>query len=347
MLNVQNGTVTMGPTDSIRELYRQFGPPKPMGTSAPVKTQPHFFLHRNFLGEQDLAILFNTKRCAYQCKFCALPFKSSHEWVDAEHVLAQFLYVIHEVKHSIGVLERLTVANEGSVFDETTFPREALTQIVESTRVLPRIRKVVLETRLEFIRKERLAELGTACGKKLDILTGFETQDPHLRDVVLGKREPLSAFLKGLDIVASAGAELTTYVLFKPAPTMTDEDAIAEAELSIDYVARECGQREIPFSIRLNPMYNAQGTPWHAEALRSPSYRPPRLTDVIQLAEKKKREGIRVYLGLTSEGLAKDMGTYRAREDFSSDLIKIAITRFNSQTQLKARAADYGASFGA
>jgi hypothetical protein len=317
-----------------------------MGSSAGVKTLPHFFLHRNFLGEQDLAILFNTKRCAYQCKFCALPYKSSHQWIDADSVKAQFLYVVQEVKHSIGVLERVTIANEGSVFDETTFPPEALTEIVSAARALPRVRKLVLETRLEYVRSERLAELRNLSGKNLDILTGFETHDSHLRDIVLAKREPLSVFLKGLDVIADVGAELTTYVLFKPSPAMTDEEAAIEAEASIDYVTHACKERAIPFSIRLNPMYSAQGTPWHTEAQRTPGYLPPRLSDVIRLAEKKKSEGIRVYLGLTSEGLANDTATYRAREDFSSELIKVAITQFNSQTQLNGRSLTTGVVAG-
>jgi len=326
----------MQATEELRDLYRQFGPPKQMGSSAPVKTQPHFFLHRNFLGEQDLAILFNTKRCAYQCKFCALPFKSSKDWIEPEFVLEQFMYVIREVKHSIGVLERLTIANEGSVFDETTFPREALNEIVASTRALPRIRKIVLETRLEYAGVDRLRELRDMSGKKLDILTGFETQDPELREAVLGKREPLDVFLAGLDRIAAIDGELTTYVLFKPDPAMSDKEAFAEAEASIDYVADACAMRGIPFSIRLNPMYAARGTPWYTAAQKVADYRPPRLTDVIDLAEKKMRQGMRIYLGLTSEGLADDIGTYRRREDFSSDLIKIAITRFNSQTQMPA-----------
>lgn len=310
---------------NIAQLYRQFGPPKPMGSSAHLPTQPHFFLHRNFLGEQDLAILFNTKRCQYQCKFCALPYKSSKEWVEASDVLAQFWYVVQEVKHSLGVLERLTIANEGSVFDETTFPPDALLEITSSTRTLPRIRKIVFETRLEFIETAKLNEMKEAGRKRLDILTGFETLDVHIRDHVLGKREPLDSFLAGLDKLAEVDADLTTYVLFKPSPHMTDEEAFIEAEASIDFVASECRKRSIPFIIRLNPMYVAQGTPWAREAQRLENYLPPKLSDVMILTEKKRAEGMPIYVGLTSEGLADDTGTYRAREDFSSQLIKAGI----------------------
>ncbi|PPK65217.1 radical SAM protein [Actinokineospora auranticolor] len=311
--------------EHLGALYRAYGPPKAMGDSAPAHDRPHFFLHRNFLGEQDLAILFNTKRCRYQCKFCALPFKSSRDWVPAEQVRAQFRHVLDEDRHALGVLERITIANEGSVFDETTFPPEALTDITTAVRKLPRVRKIVLETRLEFARADRLRQIARDSGKTLDILTGFETLDEDLRERVLGKREPLESFLRGLDEVAEAGCELTAYVLFKPDPEMTDEQAWTEAEKAIDYLHEHCASRRVPLTIRINPMYVAHGTQWAARAQRLPDYKPPRLSDIVAMAERKREEGIAVYLGLTSEGLSDEDKTYRAREDFTRGLLKRAI----------------------
>jgi radical SAM enzyme (TIGR01210 family) len=302
--------------EKIHQLYRTYGPSKQMGDSAPAPNRPHFFLHRNFLGEQDLAILFNTKRCQYQCKFCALPNKSSYDWIEAESILTQFEYVITEMKHSLGLLDRLTIANEGSVFDERTFPTPALFEIIDAAARLPRLAKFVIETRLEFLDIKRLQHIRTLSGKRVDILTGFETLDEHIREDILGKREPLEAFQSGLDRLAACEGELTTYVLFKPSPYMTDAEAIVEAERSIDY---------IPFTIRLNPMYVAESTPWARLAKSLENYKPPRLTDVIALADKKKSEGIKVYLGLTSEGLSAPENTYRGREDFSSQILKQAI----------------------
>jgi len=310
----------------VQTLYRTFGPPKQMGQSPELRTRPHFFLHRNFLGEQDLAILFSTKRCRYQCKFCALPLKSSRAFIEQDDVMTQYAYVIDEVKHSLGVLDRLTVANEGSVFDESTFPPAALDAIVQSTRVLPRMKKIVLETRLEFITTDRLRQVADASGKRLDVLTGFETLDPTLRDGVLGKREPLDTVLAGLDIVAGVDADLTAYVLYKPSYEMSDDEAYAEAERSMTFLVDECARRRIPLIIRLNPMYVARDTTWASAAEAHGGFSPPRLTDVMTLAGKMRANGVRVYLGLTSEGLADGKtGTYRAREDFSSAILKDAI----------------------
>jgi len=71
-------------------------------------------LLRRFLTDTDLAILFNTRRCRYQCKFCNLPAKSTTDFVSVEDVISQFDGVFAEVKHAAGVIDRLTIANGNS-----------------------------------------------------------------------------------------------------------------------------------------------------------------------------------------------------------------------------------------
>lgn len=311
--------------DRINVLYRHFGPPKPMGSAGESTRLPHFFLLRKFLGEQDLAILFNTKRCRYNCAFCALPLKSSLTEIPADEIRAQFLYVAEEVKHALGLIDRITIANEGSVFDQETFPFDVLLEIAASTRSLPSVRRLVFETRLEFLNIEPLKEMRRTCMKEIEILTGFESADKQVRDVVLSKREPLDVFLRGLDIVGESKSALTAYVLFKPIPNMSDQEAIDEARSSIAFLREACALRQIPITIRLNPMYAAQGTRWRSIAESSPSYSPPRLSDVLEVAREARARGTPTYIGLTSEGLAEIPFTYRGREDFSSSLLREAI----------------------
>lgn len=312
--------------DYVRQVFRKYGPPKAMGSNSGTNQKPHFFLHRKFLEEHDLAILFNTKRCRYNCHFCGLPNKSSTTWISEEDVNAQFKYVINEIRNSIGVLDRLTIANEGSVFDEKTFPWETLLEIVYASKVLPRLKRVVIESRLEFVTEEKLNIVKENMKAPiLDILTGFETLDEYLRDTILGKQESLQSFQDGLDVLEKVGAHLTAYVLFKPHYEMSDEEAWDEAEKSIDYVVESCKKRNIPLTIRLNPMYMAEGTKWAVEAQKNKDYKPPKLSDVLKLAKKKIDEGVSIYLGLTSEGLSDEDNTYRAREDFDTGLLKEAI----------------------
>ena len=318
-----------GAQQQVKELYEKFGQRKPMGDSAPSPWLPHFFLHRTFLGDQDLLIIFNTKRCKYQCHFCQLPAKSSPTLIPGREIVSQFSYVVKELKHSLSVMDRVTFSNEGSVLDPATFPTEAMLEIAEGVGEMRRVRTMVLETRLEFVDSNVLNQIREVAPRvSLNILTGFETHDPYIREKVLYKREPLEIFERGLDHVAAAGAQLTAYVLFKPRWDMSDEEAVAEAEASIDYLAAQTKARGLSLSVRLNPMYAADGSKWARRAHNSPDYQPPRLTDVMRVAEKKRGEGVNIYIGMSTEGL-DDGSNYMAREDYSSALIK-PVVLFNS-----------------
>jgi archaeosine synthase beta-subunit len=314
-----------------RRLYADHGQRKPMGTAQGVARKPHFFLLRTFQEDTDLLVILNTKRCRYQCAFCQLPAKSSRVWIPGEDVVAQVRYVLDEVKHALSIVDRVTLSNEGSVLDAKTLDPKALGQILDAVNEMRRVKRVVLETRLEFADPSRLAALQERLQRaSLDILTGFETVDEDLREGVLGKREPLHGFRAGLDRLAAIGLDLTAYVLFKPAPDMTDQEAYAEARRSIEFLRDECGERGIGLTVRLNPMYLAEESAWAQRAAALPDYAPPRLSDCLRLAEEMAADGVPVYLGLSAEGLSDPTGTYMTREDFGRDLMKAAKV-FNSR----------------
>ena len=93
----------MSIVEDVRKLYEQYGQQKPMGTPAPTTSRPHYFLLRTFLGENDLIVILNTKRCQHQCHFCQLPVKSSRTWISGEDIQIQFGYVASEVRHSLSL----------------------------------------------------------------------------------------------------------------------------------------------------------------------------------------------------------------------------------------------------
>lgn len=315
------------------KLYDEYGQKKAMGNSAPAKDLPHFFLLRPFWNELDLLAILNTKRCSYQCHFCQLPQKSSRVLIPASDIISQFAYILSETKHILSLIERVTLSNEGSVLDSKTLPTEALMAIVSSISQLRLVKTLVCETRLEYVNPDVIHEMKQRLGKaRIDFLTGFETKDSDIRDRVLGKRETLDQFLSGLDVVAQVGASLTSYVLYKPSPEMSDADAFEEASSTIDFLASECKRRNINLCIRLNPMYVAEGSKWE-EDMRSKieNYMPPKLTDIMRLAEEKsKAHGIWTYIGLSTEGIGDPTSTFIAREDYSPRLIR-PIKLFNDR----------------
>lgn len=319
----------------VADLYDSYGQRKPITQSTPVSTLPHFFLLRTFLGENDLLVILNTKRCRYQCAFCRLPAKSTRSWVTEEDVIAQFRFVVSEMRHALSIVERVTLSNEGSVLDAGTLGRAALEEIVTAIGMMRRVRRIEFETRLEFVEPDVLRQLQLAAPRaKFGILTGFETRDERIRDHILKKHEPLALFCAGLDSIRQIGAALTAYVLFKPDPEMTDQAACDEATATIAFLSEECKARDIDLTIRLNPMYRAVGSPWARKADLISNFSPPRLTDVMHVAEEASAHGIKVYIGLSAEGLANTGGTYRASDDYSAGLIKW-VKQFNDGQRTK------------
>jgi hypothetical protein len=311
--------------DHVECFYDLFGQRKEMGRASERPDRPHFFLLRTFAGENDLLVILNSKRCRYKCAFCTLPFESSRDWVADRDILQQFRYIVDELKHALSVIERVTLSNEGSVLDAETLGPVALEEIVKAVGRMRRVRRIELETRLEFVQPDRLRRLGALAPRaRLGILTGFETRDERIRDRVLKKGEPLKVFCSGLDQVAEAGASLTAYVLFKPDSRMTDEQACEEAAASIRYLDEQCRARGLPLSLRLNPMYSAEGSRWAREAAALPGrgHLPPRLTDVMRVAEKESKPDLPIYIGLSTEGLAGNSGSYTARDDYGPHLIR-------------------------
>lgn len=308
----------------VMHLYDTFGQRKAMHESSPPTGLPHYFLLRTFLAENDLLVILNTKRCQYQCAFCRLPAKSVRSWVPEEDILTQFRYVTTELKHALSIVDRVTLSNEGSVLDQATFGGDALQEIVSAIGAMRRVRRIELETRLEFVRPEVIGALQQAAPRAtFGVLTGFETRDQRIRDEILMKREPLPMFLAGLDKVQQAGAALTAYVLFKPDPAMTDPQASTEAAETIEFLSKHCAERQIDLTIRLNPMYRAAESRWARIADVTASYAPPRLTDVMRVAQEAADNGVKIYIGLSAEGLADPKGTYVAREDYDAGLIKL------------------------
>lgn len=317
--------------EKVKLFYDLYGQRKPMGDSAPDSKLPHFFLLRPFWGLNDLLIIFNTKRCRYQCYFCQLPAKSSKAFITSEDILLQFDYVIDELKHSLSIIDSLTLSNEGSILDSETFPIETLLMIAKCTNELRRVRKMTIETRLEFINVDVINDIkATAPRASINILTGFETLNSEIRDKTLAKRESVDSFVMGLDKVAESHSSLTSYILYKPSPAFNDEDAFEEATNTFLFLKKQCDLRGIPLSIRINPLYAAKGSKWAMLARNTPSYQPPKLTDIMRLAENIASQNIPTYIGLSTEGLKEGNLSYESREDFSPDLIK-KIVLFNNR----------------
>ena len=195
---------------------------------------------------------------------------------------------------------------------------------------------MVFESRVEFATDEILRHINSLIPNKTrHLLFGFESANPDIRDRILGKREPLEFIESGFARLGSSNWSACAYVLYKPVADMSDDDADGDALDSFRYLSVLSKADRVPLTVRLNLMYVAADTAW-AKDLDTDSYVPPSLSRALLVAKKIRASGTPCYLGLSTEGLADPALTYRARSDFSRQLMKDAIY-FNLQSNPDAR----------
>ena len=141
----------------------------------------------------------------------------------------------------------------------------------------------------------------------------------------MGKGQPREALQQCLDVLAAfPKTAVTSYVLVKADPAATDAGAVAEAQATVEYLIEQTRQRGLPLTIRLNPMYIADGTRW-SQLAQDAQYEPPRLQDIVGLARFTESQGVPAYIGLSTEGLADSANSFRGRADFDRGVLKDAI----------------------
>jgi len=303
----------------------QTGARRPMVANGPPSSLIYHLL-RKYRQEVDLLLVLRTPRCWYNCSFCDLPVTSRSFEVTPDEIYEQIRSAIRLYADALDVIDRISVSNNGSVLDARTLPEQALTNILQMANGLPSVTRIILETRPEFV-VEPLAMLLRNSAPRLiiDYLIGFETLDDSLRNRVLRKGQSRQAVLDCLDVISlDSKAAATFFILLKPSLDHTDAEAVKETQASILWLSEACEQRGVNMSIRINPMYIDARTQWGKQALKG-SYRPPRLTDALELAQWAEKCGVPAYIGLSDEGLAGPEQTFRAREDYSKALLHQAI----------------------
>jgi radical SAM enzyme (TIGR01210 family) len=207
------------------------------------------------------------------------------------------------------------ISNNGSVFDRETFAKRALQHLlVQTARNLPNVRTLTLESRPEYVRRAELEFISRLLSRigssmRVEIAVGFEAFDDHIRNEVYNKGLSLAEFERFIGTLAPFGYRVKCYLMHKPAPGMTDREAVTDIHRAMDYLGRIAGIYGIGINIHINPTYVAAGTMLE-QAFREGRYQPPMLCDVADAARHARGKPFSVFIGLTDEGLAIEHGSF-------------------------------------
>lgn len=164
--------------------------------------------------------------------------------------------------------------------DHEVFP-EAREAILRSAA--PRYRKVTVETRPEYITRERvgpLVELLAEHDSKLELAIGLESSSDVVCEQAINKGYGFDAFVQGSRVAHEAGALVKAYLLLKP-PFLTEDEAVEDMVSSIRDAAPHAD------TLSVNPT-NVQSFTLVDRMFRRREYRPPWLWSVVEVLRRGK-----------------------------------------------------------
>lgn len=221
------------------------------------------------------------------CTMCGFSRKLeaiNREW----HLSASDLTALYE----IAVLltkpkkpELLCVFNGGSFLNEDEIPPETQLAIAKRVERHPTLKQLFIESRPEFITKERVLLVRDALdGKRLEVGIGLEAVTDRVREEYIRKGFSLSEYEKSVRLLQSFGAHVFTYVFLKPLH-LSEKEAIEEAVKTTRY-AFSTGSDEVSLSCA----FVQEGTSM-AEAYRRGEFKPPWLWSIIEVVRQTAHLG--------------------------------------------------------
>lgn len=296
-------------------------------------TEPIYVGTRNFLGRRDLVVSYYTTKCQFECTYCALPMRSATFEVPAQDIDTQTDSVFDRYAGRLDDFTQFSFGNEGSALDRVRFPVSSMHHLLERASDMINLEVLSVETRPEYLRRDRLEDIRARTSATLvDVTVGFETQDDNIRQQVLRKKISRRVMTDRIALLGDLGMRLTSYILVKPAPRMTEEQGIAEAVATMEYLAELCRARDVPFVAYLTPTYIAAGSHLH-RTTEPGDWLPPTIQSIAKVVAAGHALGLPTYTGLWSEDMAEDGADFRSRPGYDPDL-RNALVAYNKVLDL-------------
>ncbi len=212
--------------------------------------------------------IITTRGCAWRrCYMCGYT-RESREVSEAE-LIEQISRVLAERG------EVVKIFTSGSFFDDSEVPRSVRLYLKERLGD----RKLIVESRPEFITPERLADFE---GVNLEIGIGLETADDFIREHCVNKGFSFSDFLRAAKFIREHGFRVKVYLLLKP-PFLSEREAIEDAVRSIEKVA------DVADVVSLN-LTNVQRGTLVERLWKAKLYRPPWLWSAVEVLKSSDVE---------------------------------------------------------
>ncbi len=278
-----------------------------------------------------LVVVLNAPGCEYArngqgCTNCSFPGQmAAHHEVSSEDLLIQLEAALETIPPNLACPIEIDLYNSGSFFNPNEIQGDAATAILARVATVERVRRVLVESRPEYIAVEKVRRAAAILqGKTLEVGIGLESANEEIREHRIRKGFSFEDFERAAWAIAEAGASLLVYVLLKPLGT-EEKEAIDDAVATIRAVF-DLGKRlDVKVRAALQPCFVGPRTALE-EAYKQRRYRPPRLWSVVQVVLDTAESGP-VTVGLSDEALLPEEAAHNC--DACSKTVREALARFN------------------
>lgn len=247
-------------------------------------------------------IIFHTIGCYWSrhdgCTMCGYFNDSAAVPPTEGDLLSQMDHAMATMANTPALIKIFT---SGSFFDDREIPPAIRTRIFERFGDTGHIKKIVAETRPEFVTEKNLRtsrEILDKYGIQLEIAVGLETSNDLIRQDCINKGFTFNDFIEASGKALSLGVTVKVYLLLKP-PFISEKTAVDDILASIKDVSPHAS------TVSLN-LCNIQKGTMVEELSNRKSYRPPWLWSAVFVLKKAKA----MFPGITfmSDPVAAGLG---------------------------------------
>lgn len=270
-----------------------------------TKNQKFFFIDRIYDFDKKktvtrLTLFLPGKGCEWAiktggCTMCAFGKRAAEigKYFSGKDLFALFQIAYHLTEVDQPLI--LTIYNGGSFLNEKEIPFKTQLNICQRVKEHPSVKKLFIESRVEFITKEKIEALLNKLGeKKLMVGIGLETENDRTRNIFIKKGLDKKDYERTVRLLKEKGVKVLTYVFLKPI-FVSEKEAIEEAIKTIEY-AIKVGTDEVALEVA----FIQEGTEM-AKLFREGKYKPPWLWSIIEVIKRTYNLGSIHVGGFTDE----------------------------------------------
>jgi len=225
-----------------------------------------------------LTVIFQTTGCRWNnCTMCGYVYDSSRRAPSHDELMKQFEHALLRCRDEEFMVKIFT---SGSFLDDGEIPTTTRIEMLSRLGADARVKKVIAETRPEYVTKEKVSECTAALGKRFEVAVGLETSNDMIRKDSINKGFSFADFVNASKIAEQENATVKAYLLLKP-PFLSEGVAINDIISSITDAAQYAG------TISVN-LCNVQKGTLMDEMFERGDYRPPWLWSAVEVLKRGK-----------------------------------------------------------